>query len=279
MTPQEMLETTKLNWSVRPETMTTQSGIIVPNKIAIVREDSLDVLGVHSDGYVPYQNLELMELLHKISQSTGLELHSSGLFNGGQKVWIQLKSDDLKLGNDRIEGFLSGINSFDGSTNLSFGNANLTISCMNTFWKGYRQLDTKLRHSSSMKGRIEDILKSMDVLLKEEKEVFEQIVRMSETGISPTLIELVKTQMFDLEKGYKLEDLSTRKKNQIDRFNIDLKTELDTKGETIWGLFSGVTRYTTHSANRDLSRNQENKMFGRIGNTERKIWHELAQVV
>lgn len=279
MTPQEMLETTKLNWSVRSETMTTQSGIIVPNKIAIVREDSLDVLGVHSDGYVPYQNMELMELLHKISQSTGLQLHSSGLFDGGQKVWIQLKSDDLKLGNDRIEGFLSGINSFDGSTNLSFGNANLTISCMNTFWKGYHQLDTKLRHSSSMKGRIEDILKSMDVLLKEEKEVFEQIVRMSETGIAPTLIELVKTQMFDLEKGYKLEDLSTRKKNQIDRFNIDLKTELDTKGETIWGLFSGVTRYTTHSANRDLSRNQENKMFGRIGNTERKIWHELAQVV
>ena len=159
MTPKEMLETTNLNWSVRPETMVSESGIIIPGKIAMIREDTNTVLGVHSNGYVPYQNIELMELLYKITQSTGLILHSAGTFGDGKKVWIQLKSDDLKLGNDTIKGYLSGINSFDGSTNLAFGNANLTISCMNSFWVGYRKLDAKLRHTSSMKVRIEEILK------------------------------------------------------------------------------------------------------------------------
>lgn len=273
-----MLETTNLNWSVRPETMVSESGIIIPGKIAMIREDTNTVLGVHSNGYVPYQNIELMELLYKITQSTGLILHSAGTFGDGKKVWIQLKSDDLKLGNDTIKGYLSGINSFDGSTNLAFGNANLTISCMNSFWVGYRKLDAKLRHTSSMKVRIEEILKNMDVLLENEKLIFNQIVRMNEIGITPKLKEMVKIQLFDLKKNYLTPELSKRKQNQIEKFEIDLKTELNDKGETLWGLFSGVTRFTTHTINKDATKNMENKMYGRVGNAERTIFHDISLI-
>lgn len=278
MTPKEMLETTNLNWSVRPETMVSESGIIIPGKIAMIREDTSTVLGVHSNGYVPYQNIELMELLYKITQSTGLILHSAGTFGDGKKVWIQLKSDDLTLGNDTIKGYLSGINSFDGSTNLAFGNANLTISCMNSFWVGYRKLDAKLRHTSSMKVRIEEILKNMDVLLENEKQIFNQIVRMNEIGITPKLKEMVKIRLFDLKKNYLTSELSKRKQNQIIKFEDDLNTEINDKGETLWGLFSGVTRFTTHTINKDATKNMENKMYGRVGNAERSIFHDISLI-
>lgn len=278
MTPKEMLETTNLNWSVRPETMVSESGIIIPGKIAMIREDTSTVLGVHSNGYVPYQNIELMELLYKITQSTGLILHSAGTFGDGKKVWIQLKSDDLTLGNDTIKGYLSGINSFDGSTNLAFGNANLTISCMNSFWVGYRKLDAKLRHTASMKVRIEEILKNMDVLLENEKQIFNQIVRMNEIGITPKLKEMVKIRLFDLKKNYLTSELSKRKQNQIIKFEDDLNTEINDKGETLWGLFSGVTRFTTHTINKDATKNMENKMYGRVGNAERSIFHDISLI-
>ncbi len=282
MTAKEMLATTKLDWNVRSEGIVTASGIEVPKTIALIREDNAVVLGIHSDGYVPYQNIELMDLLHRITQSTGLELHSSGMFDDGAKVWIQLKSDNLTLGNDRIEGFLSGINSFDGSTSLAFGNANKTISCQNSFWMGYRQLSSKFRHSASMKTRIDEVLHGLDILLKEEKETFNTIVKMSETKMTATMLDLVKKKMFQLEMEdhvLKLDDLSTRKQNQLIRFDMDMDMELKQKGDNLWGLFSGITRYTTHSATKDSERNQENKMFGRVGVNERQMFHEFAQMV
>ena len=66
----EILDQTNLNWSVRKEQLYTGGGIIIPNKIAILREDTNDVLGDHTDNYYPYQNQELIELLDKVSGMT-----------------------------------------------------------------------------------------------------------------------------------------------------------------------------------------------------------------
>ena len=51
-----LLDKTNLNWTVRQEELQTISGISIPNKKAIVREDNNAIVGVHSDGYQPYQN-------------------------------------------------------------------------------------------------------------------------------------------------------------------------------------------------------------------------------
>ena len=70
--------------------------------------------------------------------------------------------------------------------------------------------------------------------------------------------------------------ISTRKQNQIIAFNQDFLTETAQKGENLWGLFSGMTRFTTHSMNRDTT---ENKMFGSLGERERKVFNVLAEMV
>lgn len=278
MKSQEVLEQTSLDWKVRTTGIMTEDGLVIPNKIALVREDTSTILGIHSSGYVPYQNAELLELLFKVSQSTGLEIHSSGCFGDGEKVWFQLKSDNLNLpGGDRVEGFLSGLNSFDGSTSLAIGTCNLTISCQNTFWRGYHQVETKLKHSANMKIRIEEILKSVDVLLKEEKETFQKIIKLGDIKMTQTAAELVIKMLFDLKTTDILDsELSTRKKNQMITFGNDLALELASKNDSLWGLFSGVTRYTTHSI-KDGD-NSENKMFGKTGNIERRIFQELTEL-
>ena len=45
----------------------------------------------------------------------------------------------------------------------------------------------------------------------------------------------------------------------------------------MWGLFSGVTKYTTHSISRND--NTENKMFGVYGNREKEIFANLVELV
>lgn len=276
MTKEEILNRTGLNWNVKTENVMTASGIEIPNRIALVREDIQEVLGIHTNVYVPYQNDELIELLFKISNQSGLNIHTGGFFKNGKKVWFQLKSDDYRIGNDMIKGYISGFNSFDGRSSLTFGNATLTVSCMNTFWNGYDQVETRLRHSAKMRPRIDEILRKIDVLLQKEKKVFETIRRMNEIPMTPEIRELITKMMFSLNNEEKLDsmDLSTNKQNKLIRFNSVVDMELAGKDHSIWGLFSGVTRYTTHEMKR--GDNSESKIFGRTGAIERKIYNNLA---
>ncbi len=276
----QFLDRTGLNWRVRTEGLQTSSGIIIPDKIGIVREDDSTILGIHSNGYVPYQNDQMMELLFKVSQQTGLDVHRGGLFGGGRKVFVQLKSNDLTLGTDRIEGYVTGINSFDGSTSLSFGPSSTTISCQNTFFGVYRDLDSKVRHTKNMELKIDDICRQIEGVVHEETNVFGSIVKMSETRFDDIIKDRVIKSLFNIDKNVDIKDvdsLSTVTQNKLSRFYIDLNGEIQGKGDNIWGLFSGVTKYTTHSMGK--GDNSENKMFGTYGNRERQIFKELVHLV
>jgi hypothetical protein len=275
-----LLDKTNLNWTVRQEELQTISGISIPNKKAIVRDDNNTIVGVHSDGYQPYQNYELMDLLHQVSGRTGLEIHRGGDFKGGGRIYVQLKGNDLKLGNDRIEGFLTGVNSFDGSTSLAFGHSNTTISCQNTFFRVMSGLQNKVRHTKSMSLKVEDICRRLDVVLEEEKQTFKYITELSETRFDDLIKEKVTRKLFGIKPEINLMDedaLSTRTRNNLSRFYIDLNGEIQQKGDNMWGLFSGVTKYTTHSYSKND--NTEAKMFGGIGQIEQEIFSDLVQLV
>jgi phage/plasmid-like protein (TIGR03299 family) len=277
---EEVLNQTGLNWTVRQEAITTESGIIVPKQMAVVREDTNTVLAVHGDGYFPYQNHQLIELLDKVSNQIGLPIHRGGMFGDGAKVFIQLKSNDLKLGTDRVEGYITGVNSFDGSTSLAFGPSNITISCQNSFYAAFRNMDTKVRHTKNMIMRVDEICRGLEGVVREEAEMFEDIKKMSETRFSKETEEWVSKLLFNISREVNLNEvdaLSTVTQNRLSRFHIDLNGELKEKGDNLWGLFSGVTKYTTHSLTK--GDNSENKMFGTYGQRERAIFKELVEMV
>jgi phage/plasmid-like protein (TIGR03299 family) len=277
---QQVLDQVGLNWTVREESITTESGIIVPKSKAIIREDTNTVLSVHGDGYFPYQNHQMVELLDKVSQQVGLPIHKGGYFGEGEKVYLQLKSNDLKLGNDRVEGYITGVNSFDGSTSLAFGPSNITISCQNSFFAAFRNLNAKIRHTKNMEMRIDDICRGLEGVLEEEKEMFEDIKKLSETKMTKKQEDWVTRTLFNIMRDVDLNDeeaVSTVTRNRLSRFYVDLNGEIKEKGDNLWGLFSGVTKYTTHSLSK--GDNSENKMFGTYGQRERQIFKELVELV
>jgi phage/plasmid-like protein (TIGR03299 family) len=277
---ENVLNTADLNWTVRQENVVTESNLPIIGHTAIVRDDNNSVLSVMSDGYYPYQNHELIELLDRVSGMTGLEIVKGGHFKGGRRVFVQLKSDDLKLGNDRIEGYLTGINSFDGSTSLAFGPSNITISCMNTFFAAFREMDTKIRHTRNMTIKVDEVCRGLEKLKDEEQRIFENIKQLSETRFDDVIKDRVTKTLFNVKQEVDLNDdeqTSTRLKNKLSTFYIDLNGELQQKGDNLWGLFSGVTKYTTHSLSKDD--NTEAKMFDVYGKREKQIFNELVHLV
>lgn len=278
---EDILNQTDLNWTVRQESIKTESGIIIPRQKAIIRDDTKTVLSIHGEGYFPYQNHQLIETLDRVSNQIGLPIHRGGYFGDGEKVYIQLKSNDLKLGDDRIEGYITGINSFDGTTSLAFGPSNVTISCLNSFYAAFRNLNAKVRHTKNMVMKVDDICRSLENVLEEEKIIFNDIKKLSETRMTKESMDWVTKTLFNIQKSVDLNDddsISTVTRNRLSRFYVDLNGELTSKGgDNLWGLFSGVTKYTTHSMNKENS--TEDKMFGIYGQREREIFNHLVELV
>ena len=114
-----------------------------------------------------------------------------------------------------------------------------------------------------------------NIIAKQENILFEQIKQIAEKPATQKMIDILKNSFFDIPKNT---ELSTRKNNLVEKFEQDLKTEFSNKGETVWGLFSGLTRYTTHTALADKDKNEFNKMFGNVGKKERAIFNELVAI-
>jgi phage/plasmid-like protein (TIGR03299 family) len=276
-----ILESAKLNWSVRTEPVQTESGLVIKGYNAIVRNDNNKPLSIMSDTYYPYQNSDLLEMLERVASSTkgDLELHSGGHFRDGARLFIQLKSKDLIIGDDRVEGYLTGINSFDGSTSLAFGPSNITISCMNTFFAAFREMRTKVRHTKNMVDRVDEIVSVLEKASKEEQKIFAQIERMIEVPFSDVLRESVSKAILNIEPKIDIKDrgnISTRTYNNLKRLDLAMDREIGQKGSNLWGLFSGVTRFTTHDLTGDT---KEKKMFGVHGRRELGIFNELGLLV
>ncbi len=274
-----ILEQANLNWSVKAERLITAESNLETESVAIVRQDNNAILGVHGDGYHPLQNSEMMEILDRISGKMGLPLHKGGYFGQGQKVYIQLKTQDLSLGRDQVKGYLTCVNSFDGSTSLAFGHCNLTISCQNTFFANYREMANKVRHTQRMHERIDIICMQIEDVLRAEQKIFQSIGRMTEVKIDQKVRDMVLGMMLNLDKEERLADLSTlstRKKNILSDLEVNIAGEVQDKGGNLWGLFSGITKYTTHSLKGDSN---ENKLFGVYGRREREVFAELSQLV
>lgn len=276
----EILNKANLNWNVKSERVTTESGITLDGYSALVREDTNVPLSVRSESYYPYQNYELVELLDRVSGLTGLSIHKGGFFGEGQKVFIQLKSNNLRIGNDRVEGYLTGINSFDGTTSLAFGPSNITISCQNKFFAAFREMQSKVRHTKNMVVKIDEICKRLEGVLDEEKIVFDNILKLSETRFDDIIKDRVTRELFGINKDIDLKDMeaiSGVTRNKLSRFYVDLNGELQGKGDNLWGLFSGITKYTTHSLTKND--NTEAKMFGVYGKRELSIFNKLTELV
>jgi hypothetical protein len=188
--------------------------------------------------------------------------------NGGRKVFIQLGIDGMSLvGDERIKRYVTIIDSNDGSTGLSVGIGETVMSCSNQFFKFYKSGQSKLRHTASLTQRIKEIPYLIEQALLESLKLTETYKQFQSTPITKALAdEMVKHILgFDRLMSIKTEsELSTRSLNAMDTLYNHITKETNQKGMNMFGLFSGVTSWTTHekSAPRRENGREESMMTG-----------------
>jgi hypothetical protein len=176
------------------------------------------------------------------------EKFRGGELYGGKKVYYQAQLQDEQIANDTIKRYITGLNSHDGSSSIGFGFTNTVVVCQNTFYMAMKEVN-RFRHSASAHQRVELAREEIRRTLKAESSLMDNYKRMADTKISSVVTKRVIADLFkfleeDFDKDVK--DFSTKKVNDLSKFNQILESELKSHGSTLWGLFNAVTWKTNH---------------------------------
>jgi hypothetical protein len=217
---------------------------------------------IHSvkGSYHPSQNSEVVEMVLEGMKPFGSQLtvQKAGVLNGGRKIFLQLGIEgDGKVGDDVIKRYVTIIDSNDGSTGLSVLVGDLTMSCQNQFYKFYKE-GSKFRHTDSISEKIKGLPTSIKNSLGESLRQIEVYNKMASTPITKKLAEQLVKHLVGIDRLASMDEiaeLSSKKKNAMDTLFDMISIETAQKGNNLWGLHSGVTRWTTHKKSTPVREN------------------------
>ena len=256
MTKQEILTTYGLDFRIEKAPMFAKNaqGEMVPSPyFGLINSKSNEVINTVKEGYEVSQNDEIVELVLSGMKNFGsqLEVTKAGSLNGGRKVFLQLGIEgDGIVGDDRIKRYVTVIDSNDGSTSLSVGIGDLTMSCQNQFWKFYKAGEAKFRHTATLVDKMRSIPMLIETALAESIQQVETYKKFVSTPVTKDLADRMVKQILGFDRQFtsmdELSKKSTRSINMMEKLYAQIEREMAQKGQNLWGLHSGVTRYTTH---------------------------------
>lgn len=149
-----------------------------------------------------------------------------------------------------------------------------------------RALQESARHTNAIHRKVEESIRQINGIADAEKTIFDSFIHLAEIDVQKEHIAKIVRKITDV-------DITVSEKEAADKFTTyainrskeltnSIGTEMMTKGKTLWGLFSGVTHYTSHvlpTPKRDNAR-LESKYTGsalQIDNEAYKMVMEFAK--
>ena len=235
-----------------------------------------EIINTVKKGYTVSQNDEVVELVLRGMDGFGeLSVQKAGSLHGGRRVFIQLAIDGLSVvGDDRVKRYVTIIDSNDGTTGLSVGIGDLTMSCSNQLYYFNKEGQSKIRHSKSLDQKIKEIPNLISMALEQSNRMQDKYRNFTTHSVSDNDAHgLVKTILgvSKLSSVGVLSDVSTKTTNAMDSLYDMIRIEMAQKGKNAWGLHSGVTRWTTHE--KSAPRRDNGRIESSMGGSNYKTNH------
>jgi hypothetical protein len=241
----------KLTWDVDLKPIWVD-GKELPNHQALVRNDNAEVLSVTKKSYHPATNERFLEVVSRIHEFTGFDVEGYSVFQGGRKVLAFLKNNEkMRIGDFDSNNYMVIGNSFDCSTGFFTGISNVVIRCSNQFSR--MQTSTTIRHNKQLDMKLDELVLFYKDFLKEEAHLKETFLTWNEIKPNQEFISKFVDSVLDISCSG---TISTRKRNAREELRNSIDLEMEAMGNNKYGLFNGVTHYTSHV------RKSANKLFG-----------------
>ena len=255
-----------LNWDIRTEAVTINDNYDTGKK-ALIRNDNNRLLSIVGKDYCPVSNAQLMNFTDALTKTGEFELKGFDELNDGKTIlaYLQNNNPNLKINGCSMKEFMFVGNTHDGTKALTIGTSNTLIRCSNQFsstLKVFRKKHTSPFEFSSIE--VEDIIKTYKMRKSQVYGAFDGMdsIRVDQEVINRLVMDIHK--MLDTDSSLlKKQNWGWSPSMKVLRQSID--KEMKDLGNNAFGLFNGVTWYTSHEM-----RNAESD-FGRISGTANLI--------
>lgn len=160
----------------------------VPDKRAVIRRDTLDVLGVVGGNYKPFQNVDAFAFADALVDDGGLVFDSAGSYRGLRRVFLVAKLPQTVevLGEDPYDLYLFLVTSHDGTLAITAYVSHVRLACTNMLGLSLREAVTKwtIRHTSSAEGRIAEAREALGMTFKADAAFQAEMEKLARVQVS-----------------------------------------------------------------------------------------------
>lgn len=237
-----------LDWDIETIPVRVKENVLT-NWVAISRNDTGAILSVRSQKYKPFKNKDLHRLVERIKSRTNYELVGYQDFRKGRRVIAYLKlnsenlpkgSSKLSIGKSETNDFLLIGNAHDGSSALFLAYTNVLLRCENQFTLPMRLFGKEHRESIHFtEDSIEKVIRDFH---EEREKIYELMNGWRQQAVPEGLIDRLICHLFPNGDFDKM-PIEIREKRAGLMRSIELET--NELGSNFWGLFNGVTHFTT----------------------------------
>ena len=224
--------------------------------VAVTRDNGLVPLHISGNRYSIIQNEDVWRTMSEAFNGVDVEhkLSCVGTLCGLKRFFISVElggGSGFEVNGDKFYGNLNFVTSHDGSIAFRAYDSLIRIVCNNTLnWsiEGEKNMDFKVYHKGNAGDHCKKLGKYLNAVLTGRQHFVEAMEELESIQVADTDIEPVIAGYFlnlAFGRGEKLEEFSTRTRNQIDGIAQLARHGRGNRGKTLYDVWNGVTEYYT----------------------------------
>ncbi|MCP4705277.1 MAG: DUF932 domain-containing protein [candidate division Zixibacteria bacterium] len=254
-----VLEKADLNWTAEPQPLITGAGISVESHKAIVRDDSNSIIGIVGKGYEPIQNSHAFSFMDTICEKFGAQYEYCYSIDNGSKMIMQAKMTEkfeVRPG-DVIQQYITGINSFNGTTPLRAYFTPIRMFCDNQCRASLRAATeaVSIRHTKNALSYVEEAFRVFGMGVEYFEAFQEQAQHLAQKAVDGKMVDKFLRECMG-------EPDSTRRQNQFDEVTALFEHGKGNNGSSAWDLYNGITEYVDHHRGKNADSRLASAMTG-----------------
>lgn len=284
-TAAEAIDAAGLNYQVELQTVTTEQGIAIPTRKAVVRTDSNEVLGVVGNSYRPVQNHQCFGFLDAVVADGNIRYHTAGALGKGERVWMLAKlPGEIRIRNsqDVTEQFLLLSNSHDGSSALRVYFTPIRVVCANTLGMAERRSrgqGVSIVHKGNLAAKVSEAQEILGFAKRFYDDLAGRIDRLANHYPTRNQLENYFAALYPDIPEAKNQRAKNVRTELFRLFEHGRGQEIPEIKLTTWAAFNAVTEFVDHhrstrgTSNRDkVSRRLQSAWFGSGASLKADAW-------
>ena len=277
LTPVQMMEKARVDWTVEKQDIFTANGVKLPQKQALVRTSDDTILDVVGTDWNPLQNEDAFNFFAEYVAAGDMEMHTAGSLQDGRMVWALAKvkeSFDL-FGGDQVDSYFLFSNPHKYGKSIDVRFTPIRVVCKNTLAMSLQATgdrSVKVGHRSEFDA--EQVKEDLGLATEKFAKYKEMAQFLGSRRFTAESIVQYYNEVFPNtsrkntdKKVSNVEDLSRAARMCYEALEVQPGAEY--APGTWWQAFNSVTFHTDHVQGRSGETRLASQWFG--GNQLRKI--------